>query len=397
MMPYLEMLQQLAVKGIHVSVTERKVMRELTIGNTRIADDTDAFVIAEVGSNHGGNIETCKQLFKAAADCGVDAVKLQKRDNRTLFTREAYDAPYNSEHAYGDTYGKHREALEFDFEQYEELKAYAEGFGLVFFATAFDMHSADFLQSLGVPCFKIASGDLTNLPLIQHIAAFGKPMIISTGGGTFKDVARIAKSFPGYGNTWGTTQFPTGEFEGAMHYHIDAPVAFLQCTASYPVIPEEMNLRAIDTYRQKLPNTVIGLSDHYDGIAMGPVAYALGARIFEKHFTLNHTWKGSDQAFSFEPEGMKRFVRDIHRTREALGDGVKRRYPSEDAPLRKMAKSLYAASDLPAGHVLTAADIVIKTPVVEGACPPWMLDSLIGKTLRPHLQAEWVIRPEDVE
>lgn len=363
-------------------------MRELTIAGHRIADDTPAWIVAEIGHNHQGSVETCKMLFEAAKDCGADAVKLQKRDNKTLFTREMYDSPYNSEHAYGDTYGAHREALEFGWDEYVELKAYAESLGLTFFATAFDVPSADFLNRLDIGVFKVASGDLATLPLIRYIATFGKPMIISTGGGTAKDVRRAYEPFK-----LGLHVV----FDRFGGYEPERNVAFLQCTASYPSQPCEMNLRVIETYRDWFPNTVIGLSDHYDGIAMGPVSYALGARIFEKHFTLNHTWKGSDQAFSLEPDGMKRFVRDIHRTREALGDGFKRRYESENAPLRKMAKSLYAARDLPPAHVLTAADIVIKTPVVDGACPPWMLDALIGKTLRSHLQAEWVIRQEDVE
>ena len=348
-------------------------MRELIIGHRRIADDEPAFIVAEIGHNHQGNVATCKMLFDAAKDCGVDAVKIQKRDNRTMFTAEAYNAPYNSEHSFGATYGEHREALEFNCEQYEDLKAYANTLGLIFFATAFDVPSADVLARLDVPCFKIASGDLTNVPLIRHVAAFGKPLIISTGGGTAEDVVRARMA-------------------------INRPVqaAFLQCTASYPVQPDEMNLRVIETYRELLPD-VVGLSDHYNGVAMGPVAYALGARIFEKHFTLNHTWKGSDHAFSLEPDAMKRFVRDIHRTREALGDGCKRRYPSEDAPLRKMAKSLYAAHELLPGQVLTAADIVVKTPVVEDGLAPYHLAEIVGKRLKPHLHAEWAIRPEDVE
>ena len=132
-------------------------MRELIIGDKRIADDTDAWVCAEIGNNHQGSVETARLLILAAKDCGVDAVKFQKRDNKTLFTKAMYDQPYNSENAFGPTYGAHREALEFDWDQYVELKQYAESLGLIFFATAFDIPSADFLCELGVPAFKIAS------------------------------------------------------------------------------------------------------------------------------------------------------------------------------------------------------------------------------------------------
>lgn len=313
-------------------------MRELTIGETRIADDTPAYVVAEIGANHQGSVATCKMLFDAAAACGVNAVKLQKRTNEDLYTAEYLAQPYNSEHAFGATYGEHRAALEFDWDQYRDLKAYANGLGLDFFATAWDFAAADFLDALGVPAFKIASGDLLTPQLIRYCVEKGKPVIVSTGGGALDDVLRIDRSLSGY-----------------------TDVAFLQCTASYPCRPAEMNLRVIQTYLRYLPFTVIGLSDHQDGISLAPVAYALGARIFEKHFTLDHTWKGSDQAFSLEPEGMKRMVHYLHQTYEALGDGVKRCYDSERGPLSKMQKS---ALPVESGWVF-------KSPVTPGAPAPW--------------------------
>lgn len=335
-------------------------MRELTISGHRIADSEPPFIVAEVGSNHQGSVETAKLLFRAAADCGVQAVKLQKRDNRTLYTPAFYNAPYNSQHAFGPTYGAHREALEFDFEQYTELKAYAESLGLVFFATAFDIPSADFLHRLGVPAFKVASGDLTNTPLLVELARYRVPLIISTGGGTFEDVQRARRAI-----------WPI-DGQGA-----DSPsFAFLQCTAAYPCEAHEMNLRVIETYRSACPNIVIGLSDHQSGIAMGPVAFALGARIFEKHFTLNRTWKGSDQAFSLEPVGMRKYVRDLKRVREALGDGVKRVYESERAPIRKMAKSPYAHGTLDEGTMVQPGFLDLRSPA--DGLPAWKADKFYG-------------------
>lgn len=352
-------------------------MRELHIAGRRIADDTPAFVVAELGTNHGGSVDQARALIAAAAEAGADAVKLQKRDNRTLFTRELYDSPYVSEHAYGATYGEHREALEFGWPEYQELQAYAESLGLVFFATAFDVPSADFLQALGVPCFKIASGDLTNLLLIRHVARLGKPVILSTGGGTFEDVDAA---------WWAAEE--------------TAPVSppdlvLLQCTASYPAVPEELNLRVIETYREEFPGLVIGLSDHQDGISLAPVAYALGARIFEKHFTLSRSWKGSDQAFSLEPEGLRRMVQALRATRAALGDGVKRVYDSEREPIRKMAKSIVAARPLAAGHVLEASDLALRSP--GGGLPPYEWDRLIGLRLREALLADGLVTREVVQ
>jgi sialic acid synthase len=291
-------------------------MRELLIDGTRVADDTDCYVIAEVGHNHQGEIEKCKELFKAAKACGANAVKLQKRDNRTLFTREMFDAPYNSENAYGPTYGLHREALEFEKNQYEELIAFANELQITFFATAFDIPSFDFLADLQMPAIKIASADITYTELLADVASYGRPAIVSTGGASINDIRKAHDVLDG------------------------CPHAFLQCTAAYPAAFEDLDLRVIETYRALLPETVIGLSDHDKGIAMAPVAYGLGARIIEKHFTLDRTWKGTDQAFSLEPVGLRKMIRDLQRTRLALGEGRKRVHASEIAPLQKMKKKL---------------------------------------------------------
>ncbi|HCL61324.1 MAG TPA: N-acetylneuraminate synthase, partial [Rhizobiales bacterium] len=165
--------------------------REMRVDGVRIADDTDTYVIAEIGNNHQGDLEKCKEIFRVAKQhCGVTAVKLQKRDNKSLFTRAMYLSEYNSENAFADTYGAHREKLEFGHDEYVALIAYAKELGITFFATAFDRPSADFLAELDMPAYKIASGDLTNTPLLKHVASFGKPMFVSSGGGTMEDVRR---------------------------------------------------------------------------------------------------------------------------------------------------------------------------------------------------------------
>jgi N-acetylneuraminate synthase/sialic acid synthase len=143
----------------------------------------------------------------------------------------------------------------------------------------------------------------------------------------------------------------------------------------------------IETFRQQFPDTVIGLSDHENGIAMATASYILGMRVIEQHFTINHTWKGTDQVFSLEPIGMKKLVRDLHRVREALGDGIKRVLPNEVGPISKMSKKLVAKRNLPAGQVLTEADIAMKSP--GDGLPPYELDNVVGKTLkRPFLEDE---------
>ena len=336
--------------------------RMLTIDGQQISDEDDCFLIAEIGCNHMGDIENAKKIISRAKDAGASAVKLQKRDNPSLFTKEMFDSPYVNENSFGDTYGLHRQALEFERDEYIELQRYAEDVGITLFATPFDFKSVEFLADLNVPAFKTASGDITNTPMLKHIAQIGKPMIVSTGGASMEDVERA--------------------------YDAIAPInpnfCILQCTSAYPALTEDMNLKVIETYRERFPDTVIGLSDHQNGIAMALVGYMLGARVIEKHFTLNRSWKGTDQPFSLESEGLRKLVRDLQRTKEAMGDGVKRQLPKEETPLYKLAKKLVAARNMSAGHVLTVDDVAIKSP--NDGLPPYELDNVLGKTLLRPLE-----------
>ncbi|MBI1391057.1 MAG: N-acetylneuraminate synthase [bacterium] len=337
------------------------MMRELTIQDRKINDDAECYIIAEIGHNHQGSLQMAKELFRAAKESGADAVKLQKRNNRELYTQALYDKPYDHENSFGDTYGQHREALEFGQAEYEVLAQHAKDLGIHFFATAFDFSSADFLEAMNMPAYKIASGDIINIPLMKYVAKFGKPMIISTGGATMEDVRRAHDAI----------------------MPINPQLCILQCTSGYPCAFEEMNLRVIETYRNEFPDAVIGLSAHDSGIAMSLVAFVLGARVIEKHFTLNRALRGTDHAFSLERPGLTKMVRDLRRTRTAMGDGVKKRYASEKGPLQKMGKKLVAAHDLKAGTVLTEADVAIKSP--NSGIPPYDLDKVIGKTLLSDL------------
>jgi sialic acid synthase len=348
--------------------------RRLTIDGVEIHDGGECYVIAEIGHNHQGDVGIAKRLIDAAKECGVDAVKLQKRSNRVLYTRDFYDQPYDNELSFGRTYGEHREALELSADAYRELLACARDVGITLFATAFDFESADELAELGLPAFKFASGDLKNIPLQRHIAGFGKPMLLSTGGATMADVERAVDAI----------------------LPINDQLAVLQCTAAYPASVEDLNLNVITTLRERFPQLVVGLSDHQNGIAMAVVAYMLGARVIEKHFTLDHALKGRDHAFSLMPEGMRRLVRDLHRVPAALGDAEKRPLPVEADPLEKMGKKLVAARELELGHVLTVEDLAIKSPA-DGGLPPYELDRLVGRRLRRPIAFEDFLTFDDVE
>jgi sialic acid synthase len=349
------------------------VSGKVVIEGVEIQDGSDCYVIAEVGHNHQGSVEQAKQMFKAAADAGANAVKLQKRDNRSLFTREAFDRPYDNEASFGATYGAHREALEFGRDEYVELKAYCKEIGVAFFATAFDFKSADFLADLDMPAYKIASGDLTNTPLLRYVGEIGKPVIFSTGGGTLDDVQRAYATLA----------------------EVNDQLVILQCTAGYPAEWDELDLRVIPTFRDEFPHAVIGFSSHDNGISMPVAAYVLGAYVVEKHFTLNRAMKGTDHAFSLEPPGLRKLVRDLRRARLALGDGRKIVHPSEMAPITKMGKKIVAARDLPAGHVLQRDDLALKSP--GDGMPPYELDRVIGRTLRHPLVEEMALTFELLE
>jgi sialic acid synthase len=344
--------------------------REIQIGSYLINDSSDAFVIAEVGHNHQGNVELCEKFFYSAARAGASAVKLQKRENKALYTKDFYNSPYVSENSFGKTYGEHREFLEFSKSEYTHLQKVATDLGLIFFATAFDFASADFLLELGVPVIKVASGDLKSAPLLSYLSKSGIPLIISTGGATF------------------------GEIERALDDVNPSRVALLQCTAAYPAEPSEMDLRVITQFRETFPNTTVGLSSHDRGIAFPVVAYALGARIIEKHFTIDRSMKGTDHAFSLEPTGMEKMIRDLQLTRLALGDGRKKVYDKEKEPIRKMSKMLVYSNALQEGTELTKEHFSLKSP--NDGISPQLMNQLIGKRLAIQVSEAQVVSFEDL-
>ena len=347
--------------------------RPFPLGSQIVSDSSDAYVIAEIGANHQGERDIALEMIRAAATAGADAVKFQKRDNKRLFTHAGYVAPYENENSFGATYGEHREALELSLEDYRAIKEEAARVGIDFFVTAFDIPSVDFLMDLGVPAFKIASFDLTNTPLLEYVAQTQLPTIVSTGGGLQESVDEAV-----------------GIFSTAA-----TPVAILQCTSGYPPSFSELNLSVITTFRERYPDITIGYSGHDSGIAMATLAFALGARIVEKHFTLNRAMKGTDHAFSLEPDGLRKMVRDLRRAREAMGDGIKSRYDSEVAPHQKLAKMIVAATDLPAGHVIEARDLDYRSPGT--GIPPAGRDKVVGKKLTQAIAEGAPLREEDLE
>jgi sialic acid synthase len=331
------------------------------------------YLIAEIGHNHQGDIKKAFELFRAAKLAGANAVKLQKRDNESLYIKTYYERSYDNENSFGNTYGEHRKFLEFGEVEYKELKAYAKELGIDFFATAFDLKSVDFLNKIDLPAFKIASGDLLNIPLQIEIAKLNKTIILSTGGGTMNDVRRAVDSISKYNDD----------------------LIILHCTASYPSEIHDMNLNIITTLKKIFPKNIIGLSDHENGIDAAPVAYLLGARVFEKHFTLNRSWKGTDHSFSLEPLGLSKLIRNLDRVPTMLGAAEKKFLQSEKEPIHKMGKSIVAKCNIKKGEKLTFEKIAFKSP--GGGLPPFRVYEMINKIAKIELNEDSLITFEDLD
>lgn len=348
-------------------------MKKIKFGKREIEKDGKPFFIAEIGHNHQGNLDTALKMVETAAFCGADAVKLQKRHNKVLYTEAFYNSPYNSENSYAPTYGKHRDFLEFDLEQYKKLKEHAAKHNIEFFSTAFDIPSVDFLEELGVEAYKIASGDITNIPLLHYVAKKEKPMFVSTGAADLDEVKQAYNAILKYNNQ----------------------IVLMHCAAGYPTDYENLNLAIIQTFNKEFPETIIGYSGHDDGIMASLLAHMLGATVFEKHFTLNHSWKGTDQSFSLMPEGLRKQIRDLQRVKVALGDDKKIIREFEKEARYKMGKSIYTAKALKKGTKITEKNIVLKSPA-EGLVP-YHLEKVIGKKLKVNLRKEVPVRLKDLE
>ena len=329
-------------------------MRTLKLDKKIINEDSNCYVIAEIGHNHQGSVEKCKEIFLHAKTAKADAVKLQKRSNKDLYTKFFFNSIYDNKNSYGKTYGLHREALEFKKEDYIELQEYAKSIDLTFFATPFDLPSVDFLENLNMPFYKIASADITIITLIEYVARLKKPMIVSTGGATLKDIERAVNSISS----------------------INKEFAILQCSSSYPTHPSNVNLNFIKKLLEKYPDNIIGYSSHDNGIVIPITSYVLGGRIIEKHFTLDRTLKGTDHPMSLEPTGLQNLVKGLHKVKLSLGDGKKVRYPEEEAPLLKMQKKIVALNKISKGQKIKIEDLAIKSP--GDGIPPYEINEIVG-------------------
>jgi N,N'-diacetyllegionaminate synthase len=319
--------------------------------NSTTLNGKNTYVIAEGGLNHNGDINIAKKLINAAKECGANAIKFQtyKTENFVRETNQYFDVFKNAE---------------LSFKEFKELKNYSESIGLTFFSTPFDMESAEFLNELGIPCFKIASSDLTNLPLITKIAKMQKPMIISSGLSTINEINDAVNCCLFEGNN---------------------QIAILHCVANYPTQPNEVNMNVINTLKKTF-DFPIGYSDNGESSLVDIVAVSMGANIIEKHFTLDKKMLGPDHGFSIEPNGLKLLISQIHEVDQMKGDGIKIPQFSEIENRLAIRKSITAKRDLQEGEKIQEDDISIKRPA-DGIEPKY-IPMILGKTVKTNIKKD---------
>ncbi len=285
--------------------------REIKFGNRMMGDGHPAYVIAEIGINHNGDLDIAKKIIDGAVHAGADAVKFQKRTPEVSTPLEQQKVMRETPWGY-ITYLDYRYKVEFNEEQYREIDRYCKEKKIDWMVSVWDEPAVDFMEKFDTPAYKVPSASLTDHNLLKYVRQTGKPIIISTGMSTMEQIHKGVNA--------------VGEDN----------LVIMHCTSTYPCEPEELNLRMIETLRNEFPKNPIGYSGHEVGLVPSAVAVALGACSVERHMTLDRAMWGSDQAASVEPGGFERLVKYIRVTEAGMGDGVKRVYESEKGSMKKL-------------------------------------------------------------
>lgn len=343
---------------------------DMLIGQKVIGSGSQVFVIAEIGINHEGSVSQAEMLIDAAAASGADAVKFQsyRVDRMMIPSKDRYAQQTDgAESAY-----QMLRRCELSWENQAKLKEHADMRGVLFLSTPFDEESADFLDSLGVPAFKIASSDLTHVPLLRHVASKGKPILLSTGMSFLSEVADAIYNLK------------TG---GAKE------ILLMHCVSSYPAQPKYMNLRALQTLQSYFELSV-GLSDHSEGILLPLISVALGAVLIEKHFTLDKNAPGPDNKSSMDPDDLKLLIKNLRDVEASLGDGRKRPVDVEEEGRLFGRRSIVAAVDIRANESIADWMLAFKRP--GSGLEPRYSEKIIGMTARRNIGKDTILQWEDL-
>lgn len=343
-------------------------MQNVTLGKKIVGSDSPCYIIAEAGINHNGEIRLAKKLVKASAKAGADAVKFQTFSTASIASKNARKAPYQKKTSNAaETQYEMLKRLELSRDAFCTLADYAAGCGIEFLSSPFDLESADFLDSIGIAAFKIPSGELTNMPLLEKIGGFKKPVILSTGMASMNEIRE---------------GIDTLKRSGAND------IILLHCVTGYPVPLESVNLRMIQTLGREF-GLLIGFSDHTTGITAAPLARALGACIIEKHFTLDRHLPGPDHQASLEPGELSELITQVRLAEAAMGDGRKHIGKNEAAIRRVARKSLVAATDISRGSWISREMIGIKRPGT--GIEPKNMGKVVGKQARKRIRKDTVL------
>lgn len=347
----------------------------IKIGHKTISENSPVFIVAEAGVNHNGSFKLAKKLIDEASRAKVDAIKFQTFNPDTLVVKGVNKADYQIKNECGIQESQHEmlSRLMLKREFHSTLKKYAESKNLIFISTPFSADDADFLKKIKIKVIKIGSTDTDNIPYLNHVAKFNLPIILSTGMSALPEIKEAVKTIGNAGNK---------------------NLIVLHCTTNYPTPHEQANLRAIASLAKNL-KTIVGFSDHTLGIEAPIAAVALGAKVIEKHFTLDRNMPGPDHKASLEPQELKTMVEAIRNIEKALGSGDKVLFPSEKKIAKVTRKSLVVAYDISAGKKIIGADIVIKRPGT--GIRPKFLNKVIGKTAKKNIKKDDLIQWQDLK
>lgn len=349
------------------------IQPSIEIGGRRIGADAAPLVIAEAGVNHNGDPALALQLVDVAAGAGADAVKFQTFNTDALASPEAPQAAYQRERASAASQAEMLRRLELPSDALRAARDRAQARGITFLSTPFDAASVALLAELGVPAFKVGSGDLTNAPLLRAIGGQGRPVLLSTGMGTLDEV------------------------EAALDVLRQAGadgVVLLQCTSAYPAAVDDANLRAMGAMRERF-GVPVGYSDHTAGIGAAIAAAALGAAVIEKHITLDRSLPGPDHAASLDPPAFAAMVVGVREAHAALGDGRKAPSPAEDDTRLVARRSLVLVRGLAAGEPIDAADLDAMRPAT--GISPMRIDEVVGRRAARELLPRQPLMPDDLD
>lgn len=330
-------------------------MEQIKIAGRMVGPGAPCFVVAEAGVNHNGNFKLAKKMVEAAKRAGADAIKFQIFRSERMVARTAKKASYQRRATGGGSQYDMLKKLELTEDEFRKLAAYAKRKSIIFLVSAFDEKSVDFLANIKVPAFKVPSGEITNFPLLEHIAEKEKPVILSTGMSAIGEVAEAISVLRSRGVK---------------------KIVLLHCVSEYPTRTEDINLRVMDTLRRKF-RLPVGISDHTIGLTVPIAAVALGAVAVEKHFTLSRKLPGPDHGASLEPDELREMVVGIREVEKALGNGIKEPTKGEEVIKKTIRRSVVAKMNIAKGTVITEKMLDLKRPGT--GLEPKHLKKVVGK------------------